>query len=150
MFLDFKISDFNISGEAIPEHVADVILEHHITPMQDVSDCMVVSVSPSIKSSYRSLKWEKEHGRSGSSQHCFGEKEDGTFDKDAKGATDWKCDNFIELKDELLKLIIDHTNYTRLCIYNTFIHCDFKKTSSGERQLFKINNGRWKFIKNID
>ena len=150
MYIDFKISDFNISGEPIPEHVADTILKHHIEPMQDVSDCMVVNVIPSIKSSYRSLKWEKEHGRNGSSQHCFGEQPDHTFDKNAKGATDWTCGDFINNKDELLKLIIEHTNYTRFCIYNTFIHCDFKPTLSGKRQLFKVNNGRWKFTKNID
>ena len=39
-----KISDFNISGQPIPETVADRIVEYHIDPMQEVCNQMPVCV----------------------------------------------------------------------------------------------------------
>jgi hypothetical protein len=149
MIPDHKISDFNISGDPIPETVADRILEYHIIPMIAVCNAMSVCVMVSLNSGWRSWLWEISKGRSGTSQHTYGQKEDGTFDENAKGATDWTCDDFAHNKDQLLRLMIIHTEYTRFCMYNSFIHCDYKETPNNERQLFEIDNGKWKFIKNV-
>ena len=140
MKLNFNISEFNISGDPIPEDVADKILHKHILPMQPVRDELGVPMFPSLKSSYRSEKWEHEHERSGESQHVF----------DGDGATDWTCKDFKEHKQQLFDLIIEYTEYTRIAIYETFIHCDYKKTSSGKRQIFKSNSkSKWKLIQEI-
>ena len=149
MIPDHKPSDFNISGEPIPETVADRILEYHILPMIAVCNAMSVCVMVSLNSGWRSYKWEKSKKRSGGSQHTYGQREDGTFDESKKGATDWTCDDFAHNKDRLLELMIEHTEYTRFCMYNEFIHADYKETTNNERQLFEIDNGKWKFIKNV-
>jgi hypothetical protein len=70
---------------------------------------------PSANSAYRPLSWEKEKGRSGNSQHVFR----------GNGATDWTCKDFDDNKFELLKHLINETEYTRFAIYDTFIHCDY-------------------------
>lgn len=127
MKLNFKISEFNISGEAIPEVIADKILKHHIQPMQDVREELDYALFPSQKSGYRSKKWEIDHERSGTSQHVF----------DGKGAVDWTCNSFTERKKELLDSIIKHTEYTRIAIYEGFLHCDYKPTDQNKRQLFE-------------
>ncbi len=132
--MDFTISEFNISGEPILEDVADKILEHHIVPMQKVRDKYGAPIWPSQKSGYRSVQWEKSRGRSGNSQHTF----------KGKGAVDWTASDL----DKLEKLIIEHTDYTRIARYNTFIHCDYK--AKGERQYFKSDSrSRWTFINNV-
>ena len=153
MILDLKISDFNISGEAIPESVADRILEHHILPMQAVCNEMPVCVLVSKKSGFRTFVWEKQHDRSGTSQHCFGQKPSGKFDESKKGATDWTCDDFPHNKEDLLAKMIEHTDYTRFCVYKTFIHADYKEVPGDKRQLFYFGQVRkewkWIFEKNI-
>lgn len=126
MKLNFKISEFNISGEDIPEDIADKILKWHILPAQRVRNILDIPMWASQKSGYRSLKWEKSKGRSGNSQHVF---------KD-KGAVDWTCYRFSENKDKFLKYLIEETDYTRLAVYNSFIHCDYKNTSTGRRELY--------------
>lgn len=148
MILDLKPSDFNISGQPIPETVADRILEYHILPMQAVCDAMTVCVMVSLNSGFRSYIWEIQHDRSGTSQHCFGQKPSGKFDENKKGATDFTCDDFANQKDELLRLMIKHTNYTRFCVYNSFIHADYKPTDGNKRQLFYYGQVRkqWKWI----
>lgn len=137
MDINFKISEFNISGKNIPEDVADKILKYHISPMIEVRNEMNVPIWASQKSGYRSVSWEKSRGRSGNSQHTF----------KGKGATDWTCEDFSNLKYDLLKSIITNTSYTRIAIYNTFIHCDYKNTNSGERELFKSDSSsRWELV----
>lgn len=86
--LYYKPSDFNISGKAIPEDVADKIQIYHIEPMQQVRVDLKLPIWPSQKSGYRSKAWEKSKGRSGNSQHCF----------QGKGATDWTCKDFEKIK----------------------------------------------------
>jgi hypothetical protein len=105
--------------------------------MQKVRDSMDVPIWPSAKSGYRSVSWEKSHGRSGKSQHTF----------QGNGAVDWTCENFIANKKDFLRNIIKLTDYTRIAVYDTFIHCDYKDTTTGERQIFKSgNDSRWIFI----
>lgn len=149
MKLNFTLSEFNISGNSIPEKVADKILHKHIVPMQPVREELGFAIYPSLKSAYRPLWWEKENDRSGTSQHTFiGE---GEVEGDGDGATDWTCYDFKNNKEDLLESIIKHTKYTRISIYSSFIHCDYKKTGSGKRELFiyKYNDEKkewgWEF-----
>jgi hypothetical protein len=95
---------------------------------------------PSLKSGYRSKNWEINHGRNGRSQHTFQD----------KGAVDWTCNNFDVDGMELLGLIIKHTKYTRITLYNTFIHCDYKEVDSDLRSFYTSDsNSKWKFVKHI-
>lgn len=119
-----KISDFNISGQPIPEDVADKIELYHLTPLRRVEECLDLKVWPSAKSGYRPRWWEIKMGREGNSQHCFY----------GKGATDVTCDDFKNNRHILLEALIQETEYTRFAIYNTFIHCDY--AIDGERWVF--------------
>ncbi len=123
----FNISDFNISGKPIPEDVADKILEFHIIPGNRVREAINIPMWPSAKSGYRPLEWEKSRGRSGNSQHVY----------KGHGATDWTCADFSKNLDLLLGALIEHTDYSRFAIYDTFIHCDY---AGLERWVF---NNRW-------
>jgi len=138
--LNFNISDFNISGKSIPETVADKILKWHILPMQRVRDIFSKAIWASQKSGYRSVSWERSHGRSGKSQHVF----------KGKGAVDWTCQYFALFKNDFLDLIIKQTDYTRIAVYNSFIHCDYKRTKTGQRELYESgSDSKWKFIRFI-
>ena len=151
MAIYYKISDFNISGKSIPELIADKILEHHIIPMSFAQASAPFHIYPSAKSGYRPYIWEKAKGRSGTSQHTFGEKKSGLVYESDLGAVDWTCENFKENKDCLLELIIEHTNYLRLSVYETFIHCDYKNTHKNKRLLFESeSNSKWNFIEFIN
>lgn len=126
----FKISDFNISGEPIPEDVADKIYLHHIIPLNKVRNALEIPVWPSERSGYRSLKWEKSKGRSGNSQHVFR----------GHGATDVTCKDFAENKGVLLEALIKLTDYTRFCIYPSFIHIDY---AGLERWVYEDSPSGW-------
>lgn len=140
MKLNFTISEFNISGEDIPQDIADKILKHHIVPMQPVRDKLNIPIYPSQKSGYRSQKWEKSRNRNGQSQHCFV----------GLGAVDWTCSDFQNNKEALLASIAIDTEYTRIAVYNSFIHCDYKPTSSGKRELYTSDSySNWKFIRHV-
>lgn len=130
----FKISDFNISGEPIPEDVADKILIHHIIPLNKVRSAIQIPVWPSAKSGYRSLAWEKARGRKGNSQHVFR----------AEGATDVTCEDFDENKYVLLEALIKCTEYRRFALYDDFIHCDY---AGLQRWVF---NDEWERMYRID
>ena len=138
--MNFNISDFNISGRPIPEMVADKILKWHIIPMQRVRNILGVAIWPSQKSGYRSVAWEKKRNRSGNSQHTFKQ----------RGATDWTCSMFSKNKARFLEKIIEQTDYTRIAVYLNFIHCDYKNTQSGKRELYEsTGSSKWKFKKFI-
>lgn len=130
----YSIKNFNISGEDIPQDVADKIIKYHMYPVWDIA--IEMKAYPSENSSYRSVKWEKSKGRSGNSQHTF----------KGKGATDWTCEDFQNNKDKLLNKLINNTEYIRFAIYNSFIHCDYKDTHDGKRLLFENkSNVGWEF-----
>jgi len=124
----FKIENMVIDGNTVPLDVADKLREYHIQPMESVRHQLGSAVWASEKSGYRHEQWEKHHGRSGNSEHCF----------KGPGAVDWKTEQC--KMDELYRLILEHTNYTRICRYPTFLHCDYK---SDERQLFTSDGGKW-------
>ncbi|NAS32838.1 hypothetical protein GTQ40_17805 [Flavobacteriaceae bacterium R38] len=147
----FVLSDFNIAQTPVPVHVGDMILKYHINPGELVREEIGYAMWPSERSSWRPRVWEIARGRSGNSQHCYGEKPDGTFDLEAKGATDWTCRNFLVNKDDFLEAIINFTQYTRIAVYNTFIHCDYKVTNSGRRELYSSDsNSNWVLKRVLD
>ena len=140
----FTISELCITGTTVPMDVADKLLKYHITPMNPVREELGVPIhcktSKGLNSGWRPKQWEFDHGRSGDSQHVFIE----------KGAIDWRCSDFQDNKDELLRLIIKHTKYTRIAVYGSFIHCDYKATPNNVRQLFTSNaSSQWTFIRNV-
>ena len=138
--INFSLSEFNISGKPIPEDVCDKILKWHIQPMQRVRNVFKKAIWPSQESGYRSPAWEKSKGRNGNSRHTF----------KGKGAVDWTCSQFTKNNKDLLNLIIEHTDYTRMAVYSSFIHCDYKATSDGQRQVFESTpNSKWTFVKNV-
>ena len=145
-----KVSDFIIDGKPTNPIIIDKIVKYHLNPINEINKTFIERIYPSVKSSFRSYLWEKSKGRSGASQHCFGENKDLKVNKDALGATDWTCDNINRFKPQLLDALIKGTNYTRLCVYNTMIHGDYKPTEGGKRRLYNINsNGGWVFVKEI-
>ena len=137
---NFQLEEFNISGGIVPNDIYEKIYTYHAVPMQKVRDELGFGIWPSEKSSYRTLEWELDRGRSGNSQHTYKH----------LGATDWTCKNFAGNKDKLLKSIIKNTDYKRIAVYNNFIHCDYKEGRSG-KSLFEYNytTRSWKFLKEI-
>lgn len=134
MIKPYNISNFNISGEDIPQEIADKIIEYHMNPVWDIA--LDLEAYPSQNSSYRSEAWEKARGRSGNSQHTF----------KGKGATDWTCKDFSNKSNELLERLIEETKYTRFAVYNTFIHCDYKDVD--KRVVFtSTSDSKWTFKK---
>lgn len=151
MKLNFSISEFIIDGDDVPKAVADKILKWHISPMQDVRDELGLSVhcktSKGLYSGYRPYSWEISHGRKGGSQHTFGQRKNGSFDKNHRGAIDWRCKNFSKNKETFLQLIMDKTNYTRIAIYGSFLHCDYK-ARDGKRYLYDSSrSSKWTLLK---
>lgn len=146
----FNFKEFNITHDDIPEIVATLILIHHIVPGLIVRhDIGGLAMWPSEYSCWRPYVWEINHKRKGGSQHCFGVDKWGDYDGKSKGACDWTCTDFKKNKDKLLESLIKNTDYTRFGIYSKkgFIHCDYKKTSSGKKQVY---NSMWKFQYKID
>lgn len=140
MTLDFDISELCISGDPIPVQIADKLLHHHILPMQAVRDELRhlqpgFWITASQKSGYRPYRWEIAKGRSGASQHTFGEKKSAAIYKDEWGAVDWTCTDFEKNKTAFLNAILSKTGYTRLALYKTFIHCDYK-ARNGKRYVY--------------
>ena len=141
--MNFTISELCIVNKRIPLNIADKLLLYHIVPMQKVRDILKKPITASLKSGFRPYDWEIANNRSGKSQHCFGQNKNGTIDYNAKGAVDWTSEDL----DKLEKLIIKHTEYTRIARYKNFIHCDYK-AQDGKRYYFKSgDDSKWQFIK---
>ena len=147
----YTISDFCISNDKIHLKVADSILLFHLMPMNAVQDATPFNVFPSYSkkgqpSGYRPYWWEIARGRSGNSQHTFGERK--TKILVSKGALDITCEDFATNKDALLDALIEHTDYLRFAIYKTFIHADHKDTHNGKKLIFTSDSAsKWKFVK---
>lgn len=125
--------------------IADKIYHNHIVPMQKVREELGVWITASEKSGYRPKWWEFRKGRSGYSQH--------TYIEDwinGSGAVDWTCKDFKINRDRFINLIIKHTEYNRICVYDTFIHCDYKETPDNKRKLYNYDGYKWQFLTNID
>jgi len=138
MQLNFKPSKLNISKKPIPAHVVDKLLFNHILPMQEVRNDLGLKIWASENSGYRSVSWERSHGRTGGSQHTF----------KGNGAIDWTCEDFSNNREEFLEAIIKHSEYTRMAMYNGFIHCDYKPTKTGQREVHVSGkDSKWEFLK---
>ena len=138
---NFKISEFLIVPSShVPIHVANMIWQHHILPLQVVRNAIEQPIIISKSSGYRPLDYEISKGRMGSSQHCFGEFETSRFNPNHKGAVD------LRYTPELLKELKQNSPYTRICYYpnNGFIHCDY---ATEDRNYYEADSpsGRWVF-----
>lgn len=124
MEIPFKTEELCIEyGEDIPQHIATKIWKWHIIPMLVVRAFLGAAIWASEHSGYRPMLWELRQGRNGKSEHCF----------NGKGAVDWTCKK--EHLPELLRLILLYTDYTRIAVYDGFIHCDYK-AEDGNRYVF--------------
>lgn len=140
MKIHFKYKELVINGGPIPIDVADKLLHYHMIPASRVREALGLPMTASKKSGWRPYEWEIAHGRSGNSQHVF----------KGKGAVDWTCKSFRENRQKLLELLIEHTGYTRFAVYRNFIHCDYKPTASGKREIYTSTpDSKWTLKKTI-
>lgn len=141
----FKLSEFCITNDPIPQEIADKILLFHIVPMNKVREELDDAIKVSKKSGWRPKQYELDKGRSGRSEHTF---LPSAKDPDGRGAADYTANRI----DDLLELIIKKTDYTRICYYpnNKFIHCDYGFEERG-RRLFKAQSpsASWEFVRNV-
>lgn len=154
-----RISDFCITNDNIPQHIADKILEFHLQPIQRTSEYLGYELAVSKKSAWRPLWWELSKGRSGGSQHVFLGK--GACDittlsirekqiELSKGLItleeyyDFVVPEYNEKQPEITEALIDCTDYTRIAQYNTFTHGDYG--IQDERWIF---DSKWRRIKKI-
>ena len=134
----FKISEFVITNIAISLKVADKILLHHIIPLNQVRDKYGNPIYISRNSGFRPYRWERNHGRDGTSEHVFR----------GKGAVDLTVDENIE---NLVPLLEKHTNYNRIALYthHNFIHCDYGSEDGGRYYFEAGEDKEWKFIREL-
>lgn len=112
------IESYDISGKGLPDDVEKKIRLIHRPSLERVQ-CELgdsIKLEISLKSAYRSKEWERSKGRSGYSEHTYS----------GLGALDLTFNDFATNKDKVLKALIEHSLYTRIAVYNSFIHCDFK------------------------
>lgn len=126
MYAIRDIKNYDIRGDGLPAKVETVAYVAHMAPLiaaenyiNEKYNCDI-KLYVSLKSSYRNTAWEKSKGRSGYSEHTY----------NFLGACDITCDNFKENQAILLEALIAVTRYTRLAIYNAFIHGDYKNAQS--------------------
>lgn len=128
MEIHFSLSEFNITGNPIPEDVADKILKYHIIPLSRAREVFGKPILISQKSGYRPLKWELQHGREGNSQHVYR----------GNGASDVTCIDFKGDFNKFLSALIENTEYTRFAVYPGFVHVDYAN----------LPNNRWVYNSN--
>ena len=135
----FKISELCIDkNKEVPQDIADKVLLYHIVPMNKVRQELDEAIFCSQKSGWRPKEWELSRGRSGNSEHTFIKK--GAVDWTIGGVDKHEVDGNFE---GLFKMILEHTNYTRIAVYPSarFIHCDYASTY---RKLFlSTNASKW-------
>lgn len=132
----FHITEFIINPAmrvpeaAIPVHVADKIINHHLPILNNLRAAFGSPVIVSEYSGYRPVSWEKDHGRSGESEHTF----------KGKGAVDITVRNRVNNFHELLM----RSDYNRICWYpdKGFWHCDFARTDN-EKLYFENRSDGW-------
>ena len=140
MKIYFKFEELVITGDSVTLSIATKLLHYHMIPASRVRKALGLPMTASQKSGYRPYEWEISRGRSGNSQHVF----------KGKGAIDWTCRHFRQNKQKLLALLIEHTDYTRMAVYRNFIHCDYKPTPSGKREIYTSTPAsKWTLKKTI-
>lgn len=117
-----EIESFDITGKGFDKNVEQMVRVCHMEPLKKVEaaiekNCgLLIKLYVSLKSSWRPVWWEKLKKRSGYSSHTY----------NFMGATDITCDDFKNNWPTLLEYLIKETSYTRLAVYNGFIHGDYK------------------------
>lgn len=128
-----KIESYDIEGLGMPVKVQMKLGAFHIPYLSAIDQGLNrkhdIRLSVSSKSGYRSESYEKLKKRSGRSEHTFKN----------MGAVDITCSDFSRFKEVLLFELMTNTNYTRLAVYDTFIHCDYKNEMD-ERFVY---NSKW-------
>lgn len=112
------IESYDIAGKGMPDDVEKKVRLIHRPMLERVQAHMPAGVvlGISLRSAYRTREWEKSRRRSGYSEHVFS----------GFGAVDITCRDFDKNRDTLLDALMCHGFYTRLAVYGSFIHCDFK------------------------
>jgi len=136
MFEVDKIENYNITDKPFDKKVEQVVRACHMNYLVHIDRLIHkkhgFNVYVSLKSSWRPKWWEHQKGRSGRSEHSYG----------FLGATDITCDLFKKNRHILLDHLIKHTSYTRLAVYDGFIHADYKNEYD-DSYVYKIVNGKW-------
>lgn len=137
---NFSVSEYCITGKEPEEEIFNAILNDHILAMKKVREVYGKPISVSQNSGYRPYEYETSKGRSGNSQHTFKQ-----IHPKGRGAADYTAAD----TSALLKLLIEHSPYVRICFYphKNFIHCDYKG-SGNRRELYEANSkGKWELVK---
>lgn len=145
-----KISKNCIGNLPVPQEIIDKVIEYHTEPMNLVREELGIPIWASEESGFRPYIWEIARNRDGTSQHTFGQKKSGIIYKNEKGAHDWTCEDFVNNKDRFLKSILKNTKYTRIAIYRSFIHCDYK-AKDGKVYIFNSNSkSEWELLEILE
>jgi hypothetical protein len=110
------IESYDIAGKGLPDDVEKKVRLIHRPMLERVQGAIGIALGISMKSAYRSVEWERAKGRSGKGEHTF----------IGFGAVDVTCADFSKNKSLLLQGLMEHSLYTRIAVYNSFIHCDLK------------------------
>lgn len=137
--------------EHIPTRIADLIMQNHIIPQSRVRELLGAAIICSEHSCYRPKQWEFAKKRMpkefGGSRNKWSEH---TFYEESKGAFDGTAADMVRYGE----LLIEHTDYKRLCYYpdQNFIHCDYRIVGNNPdgKRLFVVTDSGWKQIKGID
>lgn len=133
----FNIDEFIVdpsykdSMSNVPLHVVDKIMRLHIPILYYSRSKLGVPIY--ITSGWRSVQYELDKGRNGTSEHTF----------KGDGAIDMAVDSFADLMK--LVAVLYWTGYNRICLYpkQRFIHADFK----GDNHNLYIDHGDgWQFV----
>lgn len=131
-----EIESYDITGKGFAPRVEQMVRACHMNYLAFIdwiiSDKYGFNIYISQKSSWRPKWWERKKGRSGSSSHTY------SF----MGATDVTCDDFSANWEVLLEHLIKNTSYTRIAVYKSFIHVDYKNEWS-DSYVYKVVNGKW-------
>lgn len=132
--VEFLEYDPNPTGETVEK-----IKEIHIPELEKVRSAVGKPII--IRSASRTKEHELKQGRSGKSVHIFPR---GT------GAVDVSLKNYAsEELNKLEQAIFKHTQYMRVARYNTFLHVDFARTTSGNRSYYRNTRIGWMRVGDI-
>jgi hypothetical protein len=125
----FDIEEFLIAPDlGLPLDVINKLINLHLPILNDVRAKLGAPLK--INSAYRPVQHELANGRKGDSQHVF----------KGNGAVDLSASDMKKLEQLLFA-----SDYKRVCVYPTFIHCDFK----GDERLFyrcDSSTSNWKLV----
>lgn len=138
----FSVSEYCITGEMPPQDIFDAIVEFHIKEMNPVREAFGSPISVSKHSGYRPYEHEIAKGRAGTSQHSFKD----IWAGKKRGAADYTANDV----KKLLSVILEKSNYRRVCYYpnDKFIHCDHKGDGT-RREYYECASptSKWKLVK---